>query len=417
MEHLPKESTAAAFLPVPKRGQGGLRRDEVIEQYLLKKITGGEFAPGTRLPATAEMAALMEVNINSLQKALMRLSARGFLIRKPNVGTIVSPRATAPSNIFLLIGPCLRDETCHFDRRLSKLIENELFSRGYNPITYDGLDQILDRNSPVGPRLTSQLLGDLAHFDPKALVEQGFVSMRMPELVRDRNLPVVAYRPIHQGGDVSFDAPQFYTEAVQALAERGRRNVLLVLKNPKVCFESTNLRAFWKAVKDHGLTVSKILHVDDDNDPIPPEQLLTELLTKELQEWKGLPVRKRPDSLIVMDDILMRAGALCLLREGISVPDDLMVVSLINEGIDLGFGVPVVGVETPMSTIAVKLADILDIRLGRSAGPDPSPIQIPGRVVEAGKQTKTPNFNTRRMDTESAELISPNTIKSNITIP
>src|SRR5690606_33440848 len=126
------------------------------------------------------------------------------------------------------------------------------------------------------------------------------------ELVRDRNLPVVAHRPIHQGGDVSFDAPQFYTEAVRALAERGRRNVLLVLKNPKVCFESTNLRAFWKAVKDHGITVSKILHVDDDNDPIPPEQLLTELLTKELQEWKGLPVRKRPDSLIVMDDILTR---------------------------------------------------------------------------------------------------------------
>lgn len=384
MENSPINPAGPEFTPVPKRGQGGLRRDEVIEQYLLQKITSGEFAPGTKLPPTSEMAAQMEVNLNSLQKALMRLSARGFLLRKPNVGTIVAARAT-PSNVFLLIGPCLRDETCHFDRSLSKLIENELFSRGYNPITYDGLDQILDRNSSVGPRLRSQLLGDLAHFDPKAIVEQGFVSMRIPDLVQDRNLPVVAHRPVEQGGDVSFDAPQFYADAVGAVAERGRKNIILVLKNPKVCFESTNLRAFWKAVKDHGVTVSKILHIDDDRDPIPPEQLLTELLTREIQDWKGLPVRKRPDALILMDDILMRAASLCLLREGVSVPGDLLAVSLTNEGIDLGFGVPVIGIEVPMARIAAKLVDILDIRLGRSGGQDPSPVQIPGRIVEAGR--------------------------------
>ena len=370
------------FSPLPKRSKGGGRRDEVIEQHLLKKITEGELAPGMRLPATAEMAAQMAVNINALQKALMRLSARGFLIRKPNVGTIVSPRTAAPSNVFLLIGPCLRDEVCHFDRRLSKLIENELFLRGYNPITYDGLDQILDRHNPVGARLASQLLGDLAHFEPRALVEQGFVSMRIPELVRDRFLPVVAQRPIYQGGDISFDYPQFYTEAVKAIAERGRKNILLVLKNPRVCFESTNLRAFWKAVKDYDLSVSKILHVDDDHGPIPPEQLLTELLTAELHEWKRLPESKRADALIVMDDILMRAVALCLLREGIPVPEGILAVSLINEGLDFGFGVPVVGVQAGLPELATRVVDVLDIRLGRAAGPDPSPVQLPGHVVE-----------------------------------
>jgi DNA-binding transcriptional regulator YhcF (GntR family) len=372
------------FSPIAKRGKSGLRRDEVVEQHLLDLITGGALPAGTKLPSTAEMASQMEVNVNSLQKALMRLSARGFLTRKTNMGTFVNRRDGEPENVFLLIGPCLREETCHFDRKLSKMIEAELFSRGYNPIIYDGLDQILERDSSIGRRLTSQLLADFAHFDPKAVVEQNFVSLRIPELARGGKHPIVSYRPTQQGGDVSFDSPHFHAEAVRELAARGRKNAILVLKNPKVSFDSTDLKAFWKATQDYGLNVEKVLHLDDDRGPLPPEQVLEELLTSELRNWKSLPQKKRWDSIILRDDILTRAASLCFLREGISIPDDIMPVSLVNEEIDLGYGIPVVGVQTPIRNMAEKLVDILDIRLGKSSAEDPSPVQLQGHIVDVG---------------------------------
>ena len=355
-----------------KKGSAGLRRDEIVEQHLLGKITSGELSAGKKLPSTSELAALMQVNVNSVQKALMRLSARGFLARKTNMGTFVNHRDQTPLNVFLLIGPCLRDETCHFDRRLSKLIEAELFSRGYNPIIYDGLDQILDRNSSAGPRLRSQLLTDFAH--------------------------------LVQGGDVSFDSAHFHAEAVRALAERGRKNAILVVKSPKVSFDSLDLQAFWKATRAHGLNVARILHLDDDRGEEAPEHVLEEVLTRELQDWKKLPPSKRWDSIILRDDILMRAVAQCLLREGIAVPDEILPVSLVNQGIDLAYGVPLVGIETPLPQFASAVVDILDFRLGRSSAPDPAPLQLQGRIVEVGRRNAASAHCGKEPSEESAGL-------------
>jgi DNA-binding LacI/PurR family transcriptional regulator len=378
-------ATQVMLSPLPKGG-GGRRRDEMVEQYLLEKITSGELPVGTKLPPTSEMSVQMQVNVNSMQKALMRLSARGFLARRTNLGTFVCPRDLAPLNIFLLVGPCLRDEWCHFDRRFSKLIEAELFSRGYNPILYDGLDQILDHTSSIGPRLMSQLLADYTHFDPKAIVEQGFVSLRLPELARDGKRPIVSFRPIAQGGDVAFDSAHFYTEAVRATVERGRKNAILVLKNPKISFDSPDLQAFWNASRTHGLNVVKVLHIDDDHTEGVREHALEDLLTQELRDWKKLPPSKRWDSLILRDDIQMRTAAQCLLREGISVPHDIMALSSVNEGVDLEFGIPSVGIEMPLAQAASSLVDILDVRLGQSTDSDPAPVSLQGRIVEVGRQ-------------------------------
>ena len=372
------KSSPARLPALPKPSQPGVRRDEAVEQYLLAEITDGRMPSGTRLPSTANMATQLGVSINAVQKALMRLAARGFLERKPNLGTIVSSRDDSPLNILLLIGPNLREEICHLDRRLSSVIEQELIRRGYTPIIHDGLNQIFDENSPNSARLVNQLLADVTELQPKAIVEQNFVTLRVPELIQGSAIPIVAFRPIKYGGDVYFDTAHLYTEAARIAAQHGRTKAIFVLKGTNIDQDSINLNAFWQSAREHGLTISKILHVRSRHASPTPEQTLEELLTRELQLWKQLPPRKRPDTLIVMDDILMRAAANCLLREGVSAPNDLLVVTLRNEGINLGISVPFVGLETPITAAITRLADVLDIRLGRAEGPDPSPLAVRG---------------------------------------
>jgi DNA-binding LacI/PurR family transcriptional regulator len=325
------------------------------------------------------MAVQLEVSINAVQKALMRLASRGILERKPNLGTIVSARQDATTNVFLLIGPNLRDEICHFDRRLSSIIEEQLHARGYTPIIYDGLNQIFDSNSPASARSINQLLADVTELRPKAIVEQNFITLRVPELIQADSVPIVTFRPLKYGGDVYFDTAHLYAEAARLAVENGRTKAMFVLKGTNIEQDSVNLKAFWESARQHGLTVSKILQVT--NRQATPEQTLEELLTRELQLWKQLPPRKRPDTIIVMDDILMRTAAICLLREGISVPHDLLPVTLRNEGIDLGISVPFVGLETPLTPTVERLVDVLDIRLGRAEGPDPSPLLVRGEAA------------------------------------
>lgn len=337
--------------------------------------------PGTKLPSTADMAIQLEVSINAVQKALMRLAERGVVERKPNLGTIVSSHNESPSHVFLLIGPNLREEICHLDRRLSSVIELELLQRGYTPVIYDGLNQIFDSNTPSSSRFLHQLLADMAELHPKAIIEQNFVTLRIPELVQDNTIPITSFRPIKYGGDVYFDTAYLYAEAARLAVQHGRTRALFVLKGTNIDQDSINLEAFWKGARQHGLTISKILHINSRLAPLTPEQALEESLTRELQLWKQLPPRKRPDVIIVMDDILMRTAAITMLREGVSA-HDLLTVTLLNEGINLGISVPFIGLETPITATVKKLVDVLDIRLGRAEGPDPSPLLIRNQAAE-----------------------------------
>ncbi len=103
-------------------------------------------------------------------------------------------------------------------------------------------------------------------------------------------IPLFPSVPSRKVGTSPTTSADFYTQAVRAAVEKGSRNTIMVLKNPKVCFDSMDLQAFWKAAQAHGLNVEKILHIDDDRAEERPEVVLTELLTRELREWKNLPL-------------------------------------------------------------------------------------------------------------------------------
>ncbi len=343
---------------------------------MLEKIVSGEWPEGTRLPTSAQMAQQLEVSINAIQTALSRLAARGFVTRRAHYGTVIHRHHAMPENLFLLVGPCLREEACHYDRRLSRLLEEELVTRGYQPLLYDNLNQIFDPQG--GKRLLQQLLNDLAHFAPVALVEQDFSLLRVPTIANAVTQPVVSLGPWAQGCDLSFDYPRFLEEAVRATVEAGGRRALLVLKTPKIQFENEALRAFWEAARAHGLTVVDLLTLEDHRRTALEEEAQA-LVATALRERRKLPPGKRFDTLIFMDDILARAAALALLREGAA--EEVRIVTLVNEGVEITFGVPVIGIQTPLGALARDAADLLEIRLGRLQQPSPAPLLAPGEPL------------------------------------
>ena len=65
----------------------------------LRRLIGGEFSPGGRLPAERDLARRLRINRGTLRKALARLEHEGQITRHVGRGTFVSQSSTAPVEI------------------------------------------------------------------------------------------------------------------------------------------------------------------------------------------------------------------------------------------------------------------------------------------------------------------------------
>ncbi|MFC4122282.1 PLP-dependent aminotransferase family protein [Nonomuraea zeae] len=73
------------------RDKGGIAGQ--IASELRDSIRGGRLTPGTRLPATRDLAADLQVSRGVVVEAYEQLVAEGFLVSKVGVGTQVTPKA------------------------------------------------------------------------------------------------------------------------------------------------------------------------------------------------------------------------------------------------------------------------------------------------------------------------------------
>lgn len=70
-----------------------------ISDAITRAIETGEWREGDRLPSEEELAALHEVSVGTVQKALSRLSSAGLIRREHGRGTFVSGHQVAPADV------------------------------------------------------------------------------------------------------------------------------------------------------------------------------------------------------------------------------------------------------------------------------------------------------------------------------
>ncbi len=109
----------------------------------------------------------MQVNINSVQKALSAALGAGFLLAR-RIWAPTSPIGMERRSMcfFWSVRVCAMRFVISIAASPSSS-RAELFARGYNPIIYDGLDELLDRNSSVAPQHDCSTPGGRRAFRPQ----------------------------------------------------------------------------------------------------------------------------------------------------------------------------------------------------------------------------------------------------------
>jgi DNA-binding LacI/PurR family transcriptional regulator len=365
-------------MPISLKIQRNEPPDLQIEKYVRQQIDVGELEPGERLPTNTSLARMLGVSCRDVQKALARLTISGLVSRAPKRGTFVRG-STEKEIIGLLFGPPLTNEVTYFYRAMLGALRAETKQRRYACRPYDGLAEV-DPDEPHHEHALHNLKRDLRSFGFKGAIYISPHPDWTQPLEREFRLPTACFASTVPDFDVQWDTYRFGRDAVAYLAEKGRRKLAFLRTQWRSMERFLEFDGFCDEIRARGLSQPDILQVSRTTLSARQEAEIQQAVAQAIRHWQSRP-EGMPDGLVVNDDVSMRVAALALLAAGVRVPDELMIVTFANEGVNLHYGLPVVRYEFSTTEVARQLVEVLRKRMAGETIP-PLRIRIQGQTKE-----------------------------------
>lgn len=351
-----------------------------IADHVRRQIHDGTLAPETRLPAAQQLAAEWGTDQATVHHALTRLVKEGLLERTPKVGTFVRRRPEKltrvgvyhSSDLWSPGGP-------RFQQALHVAIQTEWLRRG------------VEVDSWIDPRPTTPDMAPWPALE-RAVRERRIEALIVPSVDEPHYawlsrlpLPSAFLSSGNHSNAVGLDRTSFYRLAVETLAGQGCQSVAVL---PCITPEQPHrdgtrhdftraLDALADAAADNRLTLR------DDwifIAPFLPTQAAVQRFgyEKTHELWRR---SKRPQGLIVGDDVAATGVISALLELGVRVPEDLKLVIYKNSAVDIFCPLPATFIEISTDAIAQAL---IDQALKQRRGEGVEKVVIPYQRIEAG---------------------------------
>ncbi|HWL52233.1 MAG TPA: GntR family transcriptional regulator [Chthoniobacteraceae bacterium] len=363
-----------------------------VEEKLLESIASGRLKPGERLPPTPALASELGVDLRSVQRALASLAARGYLDRRPRIGTFVRAQQEK-ATVGLLTGWNFALERNAWPRRMSHLLGEELRQRGYRLHIFDNLFAAMVNDPAVYGAEMERLRAAFEQVNPAGFIEFQCHLSRLGALYPTWNRPGVHLGRMEYGGDVVLDQAAFITASVHHLASLGCRRLLWVRKRGLLENFPAEDEAFWKACKRGNFLQAQLREVYVRTQHPELEAEAEALMGGLMAEAKSARRNRLPDAIMVSDDVMMRGIVTALLKAGVRAPEQPALLAMTVEGFDLHYGLPVIRYEYPMRRVAGELVRLLDLRL-RKQPAFKTPLLIEGSIVPPSREPATPPSET-----------------------
>lgn len=362
-----------------------------VAESLQRKITSGEYPPGSALPAVSEISERYRVANMTARQAVGLLVKKGFVTRRHGKGTFVQEGA-GRLLIGILVGPSLTDEATYFYRSMVSAMRDATEARGWISRTYDALTENgLPR--PMTASSVKQLRMDL-----HSQVFHGFVELSpgvkgLAEMEAGFPLPKVKCDSTAPQNDIEFSFYDFGRKSVEFLAGRGISDLVYLRPQFQTGLEevsaiSRDIDGMFDAVKSLQIPQPEIDSIVLPAAPGMSRQSDETLYEHAIRLFRTRKKQKRKFGLIVNDDIGMRTVALAIAHEQVKVPDDCEILCLAHENIYHYYGVPIHRYDQPSQEFARRSLDVLQARIFDEPVPA-LPIVITGTIAPMGSTLST----------------------------
>jgi DNA-binding LacI/PurR family transcriptional regulator len=296
------------------------REQIVVNEAIRRQLLDDRLAPGQRLPTRQQLAQRHRVSVMTVQRAMTRLEAEGWIVSRGTQGTFVADRLPYQTRYALLLPYHPADP--------------EYFTLFYQALTA-AAEQLADagecefeivhaQRAVLSAADTERVLADArAHRVGGVIFADYPTRLVATSLYREPGLYHVAlsFTGEYLGVPVvGLDAAAWFDHAVGAAVAVERSRIACLTACGK---DTLWTRAFQRALARYGLTIRP--YWQQYADP-----RVTEWLPELLQLWLALPARERPDTLLLTDDNFVAAATAGLRAAGVAVPEDLLVIGHYN---------------------------------------------------------------------------------------
>jgi DNA-binding transcriptional regulator YhcF (GntR family) len=308
--------TVTSPTPTPRRRSAN--RTEGALSAVREMIVRGKWQPGDQLPKRLELKRKLGVSMSTIQSALDRLIADGFVHVEPTKGTFVHHAPPHLNRIALAFSYDLADDHPSRWVQAFKALSSDQSALDPNQIAiYQGVKS----NAPGLDYL--RLIDDIREHRVAGIIfGNGPEKLLGTPLLEKSDLPKVAIT----GDELSlpsylprihFDHNAWITQAVTRLAQQG-------CKRPAI---------LWHRFPDHG-HIKQLRHLLPKHSMVTretwwqcPGSFSTEQATRLMHLMMDRPSKDRPDCLIIADEHLLVGALEGISRAGLSVPGDIKIVS------------------------------------------------------------------------------------------
>ena len=330
----PKKSSAAeGIIPFAiDHASWGSLVDQVADGFR-QAILAGHYAPGDRLPPMRTIAKELGVSIRIPTQALARLERERLVVGRPRIGCeVLDGRQPGWRGHLLIVSP--GGDYGFSSGMLKSTVCGELLRSGYLVTTV-----------PIPRNEHHQYDCTLLNHALKQRVDVVLLlsfEARLGRLIGKTGIPLIMQAsPGHKlpqgiAGTYVHDCQDALNGFAAFCSGNGVRNVVVV---DKYADESVALR---KVLVEHGMNVSRWIL----KPPLVTERRIERLQKHSLEKFaEMLASAKRPDLFVFTDDYVASACIMCLVKNGMSIPDDVRVASYANAGSSLLFWEDVTRIE------------------------------------------------------------------------
>jgi len=288
---------------------------------LRRQIVTGTYPPGSRLPLRSELQTHFNVSTATVQGALNRLIADGFVQAQGRLGTFVTRFPPHLSHYGLVFArtPSVSDARSRFFTALSSEAASLGQEVGRKIPVYYGVDGHTDSEvyqklaiDVQAHRLAGLILTLLDHHE-----------LDETPLMEEPDMPKVRITTGRQPGDVPaicLDMSTFIDKALDYLASKKRKRVALITVTGT---RQEHLDYFRNGLESRKLTTRSYWMQSVGWPEVQWARNTVQLLLNPDQ-------KVRPDALIILDDNVVEHCTAGLVQIGVDVPGDVEVVAHSN---------------------------------------------------------------------------------------
>ena len=285
---------------------------KLIEQSLIKELKSGRYSLGVKLPTEKELMEKFDASRETVRKALDRLAVRGFIVRKPGVGTFVNAERENQT-----VGIIVQQITSYIFPYVVLGAEDYLFRNGYKMLLGNASEDPNKERQIITEWVESGVTGLI--IDPVCSATKRSNKDYVETLVKEGIKVVLVHSnwKIDGAGSVTLDDAYGGAKAAEIFHQFGHKRVAVLYKSihlPSVVRASS----FIDCAKQLGFEkiYEKSFNVSEFTGA--PMQSAYELL--------NMPKQLRPTAIFCYNDATALQVQLVAKRLGLNIPDDISVI-------------------------------------------------------------------------------------------